>query len=171
MWRVWRSLCAGMASAGRPRERAWGPRGADQRQPAKVPGTVTPARWPDRCTYGKPHASACQTPSHGVPGRADAVAEACLAEGRAPYIANARVQHPGRRGPPSFKGMILKLLVRIPCARETCASYGWTSISIRRQGTGTSTSVAMISRLGTGARRSARTTWISRTTVPTSSRC
>ena len=49
------------------------------------------------------HASACQTPSHGVPGRADAVAEACLAEGRAPYIANARVQHRGRRGPPSFQ--------------------------------------------------------------------
>ena len=81
---------------------------------AKVLGTVNARAVADVRNTLKAHASACQTPSHGVPGRADAVAEACLAEGRAPYIANARVQHQGRRGPPSFKGMILKLLVRIP---------------------------------------------------------
>ena len=45
----------------------------------------------------------------------EAVADACLAEGRAPYIARANNRHPGRRHAAHFqKGVILKLLVRVP---------------------------------------------------------
>ena len=53
---------------------------------------------------------------HWVPlATLEAVADACLAEGRAPYIANAGVQHPGAQRATQFqKGVILKLLVRVP---------------------------------------------------------
>jgi hypothetical protein len=45
----------------------------------------------------------------------EAVAEACLAEGRAPYQYDARTSHPGARRATYFRrGLVLKLLVRVP---------------------------------------------------------
>ena len=45
----------------------------------------------------------------------EAVAEACLAEGRAPYVVDPRASNPGARRASHFqRGVMLKLLVRIP---------------------------------------------------------
>jgi hypothetical protein len=45
----------------------------------------------------------------------EAVAEACLVEGRGPYLTNPRVRFPGARRAIRFQlGVILKLLVRVP---------------------------------------------------------
>jgi hypothetical protein len=45
----------------------------------------------------------------------EAVAEACLAEGRAPYVVHRRVLNPGVRRVTQFqRGLMLKLLVRVP---------------------------------------------------------
>ena len=45
----------------------------------------------------------------------EAVAEACLAEGRVPYIARAKNPHPGSQRATQFQhGVMLKLLVRVP---------------------------------------------------------
>ena len=54
--------------------------------------------------------------AHWVSRRAlEGVAEACLTEGRAPYIFHARTQYPGSFRASTFqKGVMLKLLVRVP---------------------------------------------------------
>src|SRR4030095_8605853 len=45
----------------------------------------------------------------------EAVAEACLAEGRTPYSTNPAIRHPGARRAVQFEhGVMLKLLVRVP---------------------------------------------------------
>ena len=45
----------------------------------------------------------------------EAVAETCLAEGRAPHMVDGRARHPGLRRASEFqRGVLLKLLVRVP---------------------------------------------------------
>ena len=53
---------------------------------------------------------------HWVPlKRLDEIANACLVEGRRPYLSHSRVRSPGVRGATRFgRGLMLKLLTRIP---------------------------------------------------------
>ena len=53
---------------------------------------------------------------HWVPlKRLDEIANACLAEGRRPYLSHAKGARPGVRGATCFqRGLMLKLLTRIP---------------------------------------------------------
>ena len=53
---------------------------------------------------------------HWVPlKQLDEIANACLAEGRRPYLSHAKVKSPGVRGATRFqRGLMLKLLTRIP---------------------------------------------------------
>ena len=71
----------------------------------------------------------------------ETVAETCLAEGRAPYNIQKATRFPGAQRAVGFqRGVLLKLLRRIHCARATyarCSSIGISGRS-RRPGTGIS---------------------------------